>query len=243
MKNAVVTGGSRGLGKEICKELRKQGLEVINLDIVEPIYKKDKKNYIKCDITKEGDLKKAKRIIESEFGNLDILVNNAAKNHHNFLEDVSEEEFMSVINVNVKGLFLTSKVLLPLLKDTKGTICNIVSNAAKTPMTASIAYNASKGAQLIMTRQMARELTKEHDITVFAVSPNKLDGTHMSEQIDEWCPEVRGWAKEYAKQYQLDALLTGEETDPGVVAEVIAFILAEKKRHKYLSGCNFEFGQ
>lgn len=242
--NYIVTGGSRGLGKEICRELtEKYNKNVINLDVVEPKNEDREDTFIKTDISSEENLENSLSKIKELFDTIDVLVNNAAKNHHNYLEDVSKDEFMGVINTNVKGLFLSSKTFLKELKKTEGTICNIVSNAAKQPMTASIAYNASKGAQLIMTKQLARELTERYDITVFSFSPNKLEGTHMSNQIDKWAPEVRGWSEEYAKEYQLDALLSGEETDPKMAAEVLSFILAEKERHIYISGCNFEYGK
>lgn len=245
MELAVVTGGSRGLGRELCLGLSKYPFQkVINIDVVEPEEDVGEiMEYIECDITNKAQLLVARERINKEHGQVDLLLNNAAVNHHNYLEDLTEEEFMRVINVNVKGLYLTCKVFLPHLKETEGTICNIVSNASDKPMTASLGYNASKGAQQIMTKQLARELTRRHNITVFSASPNKLDGTHMSKQIDEWCPEVRGWTKEEAKEYQLNGLLTGEETDPRAIAEVLSFILAKKERHKFMTGCDLGFGE
>ena len=98
---------------------------------------------------------------------------------------------------------------LPELAKTRGTVLNIVSNASHMPMTTSLAYNASKGAAHIMTLQLARELTKKHGITVFGISPNKLRGTEMSKDIEDQVVKHRGWTKEYAEQYQLNALLAG----------------------------------
>jgi len=131
---------------------------------------------------------------------------------------------------------------LPELKKTHGTVLNIVSNASHMPMTTSLAYNASKGAAHIMTLQLARELTKKHGITVFGISPNKLRGTEMSKDIEDQVVKHRGWTPEYAQQYQLNALLAGEETDPAQLAEFVAFLLSTKPRHKYLTGCILPYG-
>ena len=146
------------------------------------------------------------------------------------------------MNVNAKGIYLMSREFLPSLMRTKGTILNIVSNAAHMPMTCSLAYNASKGAAHIMTLQMARELTKNYGITVFGIAPNKLSGTGMSNSIDEQVVKTRGWTEEYAKEYQLNGLLTGEETPPELLAEFIAYLLKTKQNHKYLSGCILPYG-
>ena len=107
-------------------------------------------------------------------------------------------------------------------------------------MRCSAAYNASKGAALILTKQLARELAP--DITVFSVSPNKLAGTGMSNSIDEQVVKTRGWTIEQAQEYQLKGLLTGEETDVETCAEFIAYLLSTKQRHKYLAGCDIPYG-
>ena len=137
---------------------------------------------------------------------------------------------------------MMTKACLPKLIESKGTVLNIVSNAAHMPMTSSLAYNASKGAALIMTKQLARELTKRYGITVFSISPNKLHGTAMSEQIDDEVVRTRGWTKEQAVQYQLNGLLAGEETPVEAVAEFVTFLLSSKERHKYLTGTDIPYG-
>jgi NAD(P)-dependent dehydrogenase (short-subunit alcohol dehydrogenase family) len=155
---------------------------------------------------------------------------------------VSDQEWNEVIDTNVGGIFKMTKACLPKLILSKGTVINIVSNAAHMPMRCSAAYNASKGAALILTKQLARELTPKHGITVFSVSPNKMAGTGMSNSIDDQVCKTRGWTKDQAQKYQLASLLTGEETTPLAVADFIAFLLSSKERHKYLSGCDIPYG-
>ena len=86
------------------------------------------------------------------------------------------------------------------------------------------------------------ELKKSHSLTVFGISPNKLAGTNMSKYIDDRVPDLRGWTPEEARQYQLNALPAGEETNPEDLAEFIAFLLSTKSRHKYLNGCVIPYG-
>ncbi len=222
MSDILVTGSATGLGSAIATALVEAGHIVYEYDI--------KEGLDVCSPNLEG--------IE----HLDVLINCAGVNLINWLENFSEEDWDKVMNTNAKGIYKMTQACLPMLIESKGTVLNVVSNAAHMPMTCSLAYNASKGAALIMTKQLARELTKKHGITVFSVSPNKLKGTGMSDSIDEQVVATRGWTKEYAQQYQINGLLAGEETDPKVVAEFIAFLLHSKDRHKFLTGCDIPYG-
>lgn len=218
---ALVTGAKNGLGKAIAESLALNGWRVLCWDIVDGF-----------DVTKPDQ--------SALPAHLDALINCAGINSQDWLGDVKESDWDAVMNVNVKGIFKMTQCCAPLLRESKGTIINIVSNAAHVPMRCSAAYNASKGAALILTKQLARELSP--DITVFSVSPNKISGTKMSEYIDEQVTRTRGWTKEQAHKYQLSALLTGEETPAGCIADFIAFLLSSKERNKYLAGCDIPYG-
>lgn len=226
---AIVTGGASGLGAAICQQLIKVGFTALMFDTVHG-----------DDVRQPGDIRESLNKIG--ITRLDVLVNCAGVNQQDYLEYTSDHAWDHVLSVNAKGIFKMSQACLDLLIESKGTIVNIVSNASHVPLTGSIAYNASKGAAHIMTLQMARELTKRHGITVFGVSPNKLAGTGMSKVIEDEVLRVRGWTREFAQQYQLNALLAGAETPPERVAEFIAFLLAEKERHRYLTGCVIPYG-
>jgi len=227
MSNIIVTGGSSGLGKEIVEVLRQDGHRVFNYDVSNG------------DHVCYPNLRDAGYYL---FGDVDVLINCAGINKIDYLEDVMEQDWDQVMEINAKGIFKMSQALLPQLIESQGTILNIVSNAAHMPMTSSLAYNASKGAAHIMTLQLARELTKRHGITVFGVAPNKLKGTKMSESIDQQVVRTRGWDLETAQKYQLAGLLAGEETDPKEVAGLIAYLLQSKQRHKYLTGTILPYG-
>jgi 2,3-dihydro-2,3-dihydroxybenzoate dehydrogenase len=229
--NVIITGGSGGLGSAIIKALTREfQLRLGTFNIIDW-------SHPHVDVTMSADVYfEAKKAPEK----IDILINCAGINRINYLPNVEENEFDMVMDTNSREIYTVTKALLEKLRG--GTVLNIVSNAAHVPMTSSAAYNASKAAALMLTKSMARELIKTHNITVFSVSPNKLAGTGMSRYIDDRVQRLRGWTKEQAEAYQLAALPAGEETDPETLGEFIAFLLSTKQRHKYLAGCDITYG-
>jgi NAD(P)-dependent dehydrogenase (short-subunit alcohol dehydrogenase family) len=225
VKTAIVTGAGAGLGKLIAQELNQQGFYVIPFDL---------KN--------RHDVRDPQGTFGDAPPQVDVLVNCAGINITGWLESFAEKDWEEVMDVNAKGIFKMTQWALPALIRSQGTVLNIVSNASHMPMTTSLAYNASKGAAHIMTLQLARELTKKHGICVFGISPNKLDGTEMSRDIERQVVEHRGWTPEYARQYQMNALLAGAETPPHLVADFIGYLLSDKLRHHFLTGCILPYG-
>jgi NAD(P)-dependent dehydrogenase (short-subunit alcohol dehydrogenase family) len=222
---ALVTGAASGLGALIADALEEQGQEVVRWD----------RNFsgdmdVRCPEWGERFLPE----------HLDVLVNCAGINRIAWLDGVGPELWEKTLATNAEGILRMFQLCSSRLHASKGTVLNIVSNAAHMPMRCSAAYNASKAAAWILTKQMARELAP--DITVFSVSPNKLAGTGMSEDIDRQVMETRGWTAEQARDYQLAGLLTGQETPPERVAEFIAFLLQSKEHHRYLTGCDIPYG-
>ena len=217
----LVTGSGSGLGAAIVDELELNGHEVVEYDHAQG-----------CDVLNPS----------VPDGRLDCLINCAGVNEIDWLEYFTETQWDRVMGVNAKGIYMMTRACLPKLKASRGVVINIISNASHIPMTCSLAYNASKAAAEMMTRQLARELTKRDGITVFGISPNKLRGTGMSIDIEERVCKTRGWTREQAAAYQKQALVTGEETDPSSVAEFLVWLLSEKHRHIALSGCVLEYG-
>lgn len=225
MSNILVTGSASGLGREIAVFLARDGHKVFAFD------------------AEHGhDVRDPSGTYGNPPEGLDALINCAGVNITGWLEDVTDEDWDTVMDVNAKGIFKMTQWALPALKASRGTVMNVVSNASHMPMTTSAAYNSSKGAAHILTLQLARELTKKHGITVFGVSPNKLKGTGMSRDIEEQVIRHRGWTKEFAEQYQLNALLAGEETDPVQLADFVAYLFRSKSHHKFLTGCVIPYG-
>lgn len=230
MPTAIVTGHTSGLGKCIAEQLEAfYDFNVIGWSLDGGV-----------DVTDEASVREAAKEV---FPPADVLINCAGVNYINWHEDTPIEEWDRLQNTNARSMWLTTKELIRAnALQSPGTVLNVVSNASHMPMTNSAAYNASKGAAHILTLQMARELKKTHNLTVFGISPNKLAGTGMSEYIGKRVCELRGWTPEEAEMYQLNALPAGEETDPATCAEFICFLLSERQRHKYLAGCILPYG-
>jgi NAD(P)-dependent dehydrogenase (short-subunit alcohol dehydrogenase family) len=232
MKTAVVTGSYEGLGALIALHLSCSGYRVVRWD---------KRFEPSVDVTSVNSVYGA----ASTLDRCDVLVNCAGINHLAAISDVDVVTFDQHMAVNARGMLLCTQALLSRLQSSNGkggTVCNIISNASHMPMRMSLAYNASKAAAAMITRQMARELYGTHGVTVFGVSPNRMAGTPMSNSVDEQVAAVRGWTADEVRQRQLEALPIGEETDPNAVAELIGFLLSAKERHKYLHGAILEYG-
>jgi NAD(P)-dependent dehydrogenase (short-subunit alcohol dehydrogenase family) len=222
MSDILVTGSSSGLGLSLVAALRSQSHLVYEYDM------------------KDGrDVRYPPPMMPPA---LDVLINCAGINHIEWIDKLQDGDWDRVMDINAKGIYKMSQACLPALIRSTGTIVNIVSNVAHVPMTCSLAYNASKAAALMMTLQMARELTKRYGITVFGVAPNKMAGTYMSRYIEANVPRVRGWTAEEAAAYQAQSLLAGAETPPSEVANFIAYLLGSKERHRYLTGCIIPYG-
>lgn len=222
----LVTGSSSGLGKALFDMLNEAGHNVIPYDLGQG-----------SDVTRPG--------FSEAFANLnalDVLINCAGINSNQWFEEIDQVTFDKVMHTNAFSIVKMAQAFIPQLKTSKGTIINIVSNAAHMPMTSSLAYNASKAAALMITKQMAHELTPKYGITVFSVSPNKLSGTFMSKQIESNVCKVRGWTPEYAAEYQKKGLMHGLETPPETVAAVIANLI-NTGNMKYMSGCDIPVGK
>lgn len=223
MSNILITGSASGLGAALMHTLSQEDHRVFPYDI------------------KNGQHVCSPHLSPGTIPDeLDVLINCAGVNYINWLPDVKSRDWDDIMNTNAKGIFCMTQYCLIQLRESKGTVLNIVSNAAHMPMRCSAAYNASKGAALILTKQLARELAP--DITVFSVSPNKLKGTAMSRSIDDQVVKTRGWTLEQAQKYQLAGLLAGEETPVKAVADFIAYLLQDKAHHKYLTGTDIPYG-
>lgn len=220
-KRAVVTGFNSGLGKLIYEGLQTKNFLVHGVD-----YEFDESVCWKINEPFEGR-------------KIDVLVNCAGINAIAKIKDMDPETFNEVMEVNVFGIFNMVQSLFNQL-DKGGTVCNIVSTAARQPMRYSSAYNASKAAAEMLTRQMARELS-EYGITVFGVSPNWMRSTTMTERTFRQLKEIRGWTDEDIEKAQTSTL-AGELTPPEHVAEFVCWLLEEKHRNKYLTGGILEYG-
>jgi len=184
-----------------------------------------------------------------------VLINCVGKNYIEWFTDADLHQLQDLMRINCLSHIELVQDLIgshePAYESEKefndwfrgtGALIEIISNASHMPMTNSVFYNASKGAQHIATLALGRELRKTHGLTVFGISPNKLKGTGMSNYIDDRVPDLRGWTPEQAASYQLASLPAGEETDPAALAGLISYLVSAPENHKYLANTVIPYG-
>jgi len=191
---ALVTGGSRGIGRAIALALAKAGAALaVNYrersdeaaSVVEAIHKGGgRAAAIGADVSSRAAVQNMVCEIEERLGPIDILVNNAGMAAIRSIEEITEEDFDRAIAVNLKSVFLCTQAVLPGMRARRwGRIVNISSIAARSAGAVSVAYNASKAGLEGLTRGYASRLAGE-GVTVNAVAPGLIE-TDMARPLIE----------------------------------------------------------
>ena len=184
MKTAVVTGASRGIGKEIAIKLADAGYNIAILYIGEPSTVADAVNQIAalgvkvraypCDVANFNAVASTAASVIADFGGVDVLVNNAGITRDNLALRMSEDEFDSVININLKGTFNCSKHFMrAIMKSPNGRIINIASVSGIAGTAGQANYASSKAGVIALTKVLARELASKN-VTVNAIAPGYI---------------------------------------------------------------------
>lgn len=185
-KVAIVTGGAGGLGQSICQSLAEEGANVaivVNKNVeggnllaqtIEQLYNK-RPLVLKADVSSSTEVKAMVNDVYNNWGRIDILVNNAGINNLQKIEDIKEEDWDHVMNVNVKGHFLCAQNVIPYMKRNGwGRIINMGSLVGKNGgIISGGVYGTSKGAIHSFTFVLAKELA-QYGITVNAVAPGPV---------------------------------------------------------------------
>jgi 3-oxoacyl-[acyl-carrier protein] reductase len=191
---AVVTGGSRGIGKAVVKDLAANGVTVVFTyngnqakaeDVVREVEEAGGQAVaIKCDVSKEKEVKDLFKAVRTQFGKLDILVNNAGITNDGFVAMMSEAKFEEVVKVNLGGSFLTTREAVKMMmKQKSGAIVNLASTSGITGNKAQTNYAASKGGIISFTKALAAEVA-EHNIRANVVAPGFIE-TDMTKGMDQ----------------------------------------------------------
>jgi NAD(P)-dependent dehydrogenase (short-subunit alcohol dehydrogenase family) len=184
-KTAIVTGGGRGLGRYMAEALSDAGANVVlcsrKLEPLEEVRQEIEARgghalALSCDVTEQEDVEKVVSAAEEAFGGVDVLVNNSGATWGAPPTEMPPEQFDRVLAVNVRGVFLMSQAVgrRMIERQSGGAIINISSVAGivggKPDYMQTVGYNASKGAVISMTRDLATSWAK-HNITVNAIAP------------------------------------------------------------------------
>jgi len=197
-KTAIVTGGASGFGAGIVEKFLAEGAKVmiadINGDAAAAMAADLGTNAIAqtVDVADGASVDAMAEAALTAFGQVDILVNNAGVTHlPTPLDEVSEEDFDRVFNVNMKSVYLTARALVPHMKSRKtGAILNVASTAGVSPRPNLNWYNASKGWMITATRTMAVELAPS-GVRVNAINPVAGETPLLKSFMGEDTPEVR----------------------------------------------------
>ena len=193
----IVTGSTRGIGKETALLLLKKGLNVIissrsqqSVDnVIQEILEKfpsKKENVLglKCDVSQYSDIKSLVDVSVKRFGRIDVLVNNAGIVYFKSIVDTTEEEWNKTIDTNLKGVFLFTKEVLPYMIENKsGVIVNVSSGAGKSGFPNLSAYCASKFGVIGFTESIAKEISN-YNVKVMAICPGGVDTKMIDDIVD-----------------------------------------------------------
>lgn len=238
-KIVLVTGASRGIGSAICRAFAAEGASVVinysssresaeklSLELIEKYSVKTL--VVQANMANEEDVVRMMKIVESELGDIDILVNNAAVCPSGPITSYSTEVWKETFDVNVTGMFVASRYVVArmLEEDRKGSIVNIASQAAfRGSTTGHLPYDSSKGAMVSFTIALAREVAAR-GIRVNGVAP----GLVRTEMV------AKTWEQKKDRYLQTIPINRIAETEE--IANVVVFLASEKA--SYITGSTID---
>lgn len=204
MKTALITGGTKGIGKAVAQRFLEEGYEVIlNYwhDEDSALATQNEFNELdycpvlmRADVSDEVQVKEMFAEIFRIFGGLDVLVNNAGKSKVNVIQDTTLADWEEVNGVNLRGVFLCSReAVRSMISHGRGAIVNIASVWGEVGASCEVAYSATKGGVIAFTKALAKELAPSH-ITVNCISPGVIDtemnGNLSAEEMEELINQI-----------------------------------------------------
>lgn len=234
MKTVLVTGGSKGIGKEIVYAFAAAGYNVIlNYNSSEQSAKTIAKDLESCkgivepykaDVTNRFEVNEMVEYAFKEFGNVDVLVNNAGVSNICMFQDITEEVFDRVLDVNLKGTFNVTQAVLKqgMLEAKQGAIINISSIWGVTGGSCETIYSASKAGVIGLTKALAKELAPSN-ISVNAIAP----GTIATEMI------TKNYSVNEIKEFTKEIPM-GRMGKPKEIASLVMFLASDDA--KYITG-------
>jgi 2-dehydro-3-deoxy-L-rhamnonate dehydrogenase (NAD+) len=224
-KAAIVTGGGRGIGYAIAERLVSEGARIAVVDLDEKLLGESTARLskagevigLRCDVSKESEVKSCVEDIVRRFGTVDILVNNAGiTGITKPLTEVSEGEWDQVMNIDLKGVFLFSKAVVGyMIRQGSGSILSMASIAGKEGNANLVPYSTAKGGVITFTKALAEEVVSK-GVRVNCVAPALID----TELIKAWPSDQR--------QRLTNKIPMGRLGKPDEVANVVAFLLSDE---------------
>ena len=190
MKNVLITGASRGIGKAISEEFSRNGYRVfLNYNKSEKEAQKTASKtgavLVKADVSDYNEVKKMADFIHKNYGKIDVIVNNAGISQIKLFTDITEDDWDRMFNINIKGMYIVTRAFISdMISNKNGSIINISSMWGITGESCEVHYSASKAAVIGFTKALAKELGPS-GINVNCVAPGVIDtdmNSHLSEE-------------------------------------------------------------
>jgi NAD(P)-dependent dehydrogenase (short-subunit alcohol dehydrogenase family) len=243
-KVAIITGGSSGIGRAAALLFAKEGANVAIADTdlkgaeeTLNLIKKERLDalIIKTDVSKTTEVQNMVYRTIEKYGKIDILVNNAGVVRVGSLDDYSEDDFDLLFKVNVKGMFLCCKYVVPHMKKQKsGVIVNLASIAAHVGQVNHSLYCASKAGSLAMTRALALDLAP-YNIRVNSISPGATDTPMLRSDVAKQARQRNMDPEDLKKEFEAQGVL-GRWAKPEEVAKGILYLACDDS--SYMTGAD-----
>ena len=246
-KVAVITGGSRGIGKASAMELAKEGCNVVIsartesylLEAEEEIKKLGVETLaVPADLERPEDVEKLISATYDKFGRVDILFNNAGYSHPTTPISTTDEEWFSLLNIHLMACVRTCRLVVPkMLEQRWGRIINMASVCGIAPMSGLTDYNACKAAVINYTHSLAMEYSKD-GICAVALCPGLIHTEIWDTFADNLGSEIGKTRQEILDAAAAQASAIKRFAKPEEVAKVVTFLSSECA--SYITGCNIQ---
>jgi NAD(P)-dependent dehydrogenase (short-subunit alcohol dehydrogenase family) len=220
---AIVTGAASGVGRETTRLLTEAGASVVAVDVAETVARLESERVapLAGDASVAQTADRAVAAARERFGRLDVLVNNAAMILYKGILDTDEAEWDRLFAVNVRSMFLHCRAAIPVMREAGGgAIVNTASISGVVGLAGQAAYAASKGAVVMLTRQLAVEFAPAR-IRVNAVGPGAIDTPFLRQFVDAQ-PDPAAVADAIAASHPLGRMAQAEE-----IARAILFLSSD----------------
>jgi meso-butanediol dehydrogenase/(S,S)-butanediol dehydrogenase/diacetyl reductase len=228
-KTAIVTGGATGIGKAIAEKFTERGASVVIAGRSEAAGEETAAEldctFHRCDVSEYAQVEALVEWTVDEFGGLDVVVNNVGVGQSGSVEEMSLEEWQTVIQVNLTGVMYGARAAMPHLKESDGAIVNVASIFGLVGGPGAPAYSAAKGGVVNLTRELAVDYASE-GVRVNSICPGFVETPMTDEYLDQ----------EQFYEFVRGQTPLGRVAEPEEISGLVAFLASDEA--SYITGAN-----